>query len=92
MRPSSDYMPASLIIIFIIQGTIAYVPQQAWIQNATLKDNITFGEQLRDMSYKKVLFSCALNADLEMLPARDMTEIGEKVNMTLARYVKFHTP
>jgi len=23
---------------------IAYVPQQAWIMNATLKDNITFGK------------------------------------------------
>jgi len=25
-------------------GTVAYVGQQAWIQNATLKDNILFGE------------------------------------------------
>ena len=27
---------------------MAYVPQQAWIQNATLKDNILFGKTLDD--------------------------------------------
>lgn len=27
-------------------GSIAYVPQQAWIQNATVQDNITFGKPL----------------------------------------------
>ncbi|CAK8679779.1 unnamed protein product [Clavelina lepadiformis] len=27
-----------------VKGSVAYVPQQAWIQNATLKENITFGK------------------------------------------------
>uniref|UniRef100_A0A673H1H8 ABC-type glutathione-S-conjugate transporter n=1 Tax=Sinocyclocheilus rhinocerous TaxID=307959 RepID=A0A673H1H8_9TELE len=61
-----------------ITGSVAYVPQQAWIQNATLKDNILFGRERKDSWYQKVLEACALLPDLEILPARDATEIGEK--------------
>uniref|UniRef100_A0A673JRB1 ABC-type glutathione-S-conjugate transporter n=1 Tax=Sinocyclocheilus rhinocerous TaxID=307959 RepID=A0A673JRB1_9TELE len=61
-----------------VSGSVAYVPQQAWIQNATLKDNILFGCERKDSWYQKVLEACALLPDLEILPARDATEIGEK--------------
>ncbi len=59
---------------------MAYVAQQAWIQNATLKDNILFGKPLDKALYYKVLDACALAPDLEMLPGADQTEIGEKVS------------
>uniref|UniRef100_A0A663DTZ5 ATP binding cassette subfamily C member 2 n=1 Tax=Aquila chrysaetos chrysaetos TaxID=223781 RepID=A0A663DTZ5_AQUCH len=61
-----------------IQGSLAYVPQQAWIQNATLKDNILFGSELDEARYQQVIRACALLPDLELLPAGDQTEIGEK--------------
>ncbi|XP_043918031.1 ATP-binding cassette sub-family C member 3 [Protopterus annectens] len=61
-----------------IQGTVAYVPQQAWIQNATLKDNILFGQPFTEHKYQNVLEACALITDLEVLPGGDYTEIGEK--------------
>ena len=61
------------------QGQVAYVPQQAWILNATVKDNILFGKPYDETLYKKVLHVCALETDLEVLPGGDMTEIGEKV-------------
>uniref|UniRef100_A0A8C5NTU8 ABC-type glutathione-S-conjugate transporter n=1 Tax=Junco hyemalis TaxID=40217 RepID=A0A8C5NTU8_JUNHY len=61
-----------------IQGSLAYVPQQAWIQNATLKDNIIFGSEVDEARYQQVLKACALLPDLELLPAGDQTEIGEK--------------
>ncbi|KFW01139.1 Canalicular multispecific organic anion transporter 1, partial [Eurypyga helias] len=61
-----------------IQGSLAYVPQQAWIQNATLKDNILFGSELDEVRYQQVIKACALLPDLELLPAGDQTEIGEK--------------
>lgn len=60
------------------RGSIAYVPQQAWIQNGTLKYNIEFGHQIDAAKYQKVLEACALVPDLKMLPGGDMTEIGEK--------------
>ncbi|XP_063163042.1 ATP-binding cassette sub-family C member 2 isoform X2 [Candoia aspera] len=61
-----------------IQGSMAYVPQQAWIQNATLKDNILFGSPLDEARYQQVLEACALLPDLQLLPGGDLTEIGEK--------------
>ncbi|XP_058820090.1 multidrug resistance-associated protein 1-like [Topomyia yanbarensis] len=59
-------------------GSIAYVSQQAWIQNATLRENILFGKPLDQQKYDKVIQGCALLPDLDMLPAGDATEIGEK--------------
>ncbi|KAI9102399.1 hypothetical protein DFS34DRAFT_389500 [Phlyctochytrium arcticum] len=59
-------------------GTIGYCPQQAWIQNATLRDNITFGRPFDQERYLDVLINCALGKDLEQLPDGDMTHIGER--------------
>ncbi|KAG7491793.1 hypothetical protein MATL_G00007720 [Megalops atlanticus] len=61
-----------------IRGSVAYVPQQAWIQNATLRDNILFGNAYDEQKYRCVLEACALTPDLEVLPGGDQTEIGEK--------------
>ncbi|XP_072737295.1 ATP-binding cassette sub-family C member 3 isoform X1 [Ciconia boyciana] len=61
-----------------VKGSVAYVPQQAWIQNAMLKDNILFGQVLNEQKYQNVLEACALKTDLEVLPGGDQTEIGEK--------------
>ncbi|OWF48638.1 multidrug resistance-associated protein 1-like isoform X2 [Mizuhopecten yessoensis] len=61
-----------------VKGKVAYVPQEAWIQNATLMDNILFGKQLLAKKYKKVIEACGLGPDLEMLPGGDQIEIGEK--------------
>ncbi|XP_072760188.1 multidrug resistance-associated protein 1 isoform X7 [Anoplolepis gracilipes] len=60
------------------KGSIAYVSQQPWIQNATLQDNVLFGKSLNKTVYNRVIDACALNPDLKMLPAGDQTEIGEK--------------
>ncbi|XP_056096294.1 ATP-binding cassette sub-family C member 3 [Rhinichthys klamathensis goyatoka] len=61
-----------------IRGSVAYVPQQAWIQNASLRDNILFGRPYEEQKYRCVLEACALTPDLEVLPGGDQTEIGEK--------------
>ncbi|KAL6447244.1 hypothetical protein ACFW04_001485 [Cataglyphis niger] len=60
------------------KGSIAYVSQQPWIQNATLQDNVLFGKALNKSVYNRVVEGCALSPDLKMLPAGDQTEIGEK--------------
>lgn len=62
-----------------LQGSVAYVPQQAWIQNATVRENILFGKNLDPKRYCRTVNSCALRTDMDILPAGDMTEIGEKV-------------
>lgn len=60
---------------------MAYVPQQAWIQNLTLRDNILFSKPLNKGVYDKVIHACALGPDLEILPGGDETEIGERVSL-----------
>jgi ATP-binding cassette subfamily C (CFTR/MRP) protein 1 len=71
----------------IIRGSIAYVPQTAWLMNATLRktidclykgENILFGRHYDEVLYNKTIEACALVPDLEQLPAGDMTEIGER--------------
>ena len=78
-----------------VNGSIAYVPQQAWMQNASVKENILFGKMANSKLYEKVIDACALRSDLKILPGGDSTEIGEKgINLSggqkqrvsLARY------
>ncbi|KAL8190652.1 UNVERIFIED_CONTAM: hypothetical protein K2H54_057714 [Gekko kuhli] len=65
------------------KGSVAYVSQQAWIQNSTLQENILFGSELNKFYYERVLEACALLPDLDQLPMGDQTEIGERgVNMS----------
>lgn len=53
-------------------------PQNGWIQNTSLKDNILFGKPMDNERYGQVLESCALTADITTLPAGEDTEIGER--------------
>jgi ABC-type multidrug transport system fused ATPase/permease subunit len=64
--------------VVTVDGTIAYCPQQAWIQNATLKDNVLFGLPFDSAKYQRAVEVCQLQPDIAMLPAGDATEIGEK--------------
>lgn len=61
-----------------VYGSVAYVSQQAWICNATVRDNIIFGKPFDKERYDRVLFASGLLPDLEILAAGDMTEIGER--------------
>jgi ATP-binding cassette subfamily C (CFTR/MRP) protein 1 len=61
-----------------LTGKVVYAAQQPWIKNATLKDNILFGAELDEERYQEVLEACSLLPDLDVLPAGDQTEIGEK--------------
>ncbi|XP_055860708.1 multidrug resistance-associated protein 1-like isoform X2 [Biomphalaria glabrata] len=60
------------------QGTISYSPQEAWILNDTVRNNVLFDSELDEEKYQKVIQACALESDLAVFPAGDRTEIGEK--------------
>lgn len=62
----------------ILGASRAFCPQYAWIQNATVKENIVFGKDFHGQWYDDVVDACALRPDLDMLPNGDMTEIGER--------------
>jgi ABC-type multidrug transport system fused ATPase/permease subunit len=59
-------------------GSVGYCPQSAWIQNATIRDNICFGRPFDEGRYWDAVRASCLEQDLEMLPYGDMTEVGEK--------------
>ncbi|KAJ5925970.1 oligomycin resistance ATP-dependent permease yor1 [Penicillium verhagenii] len=67
-----------------VQGTLkfhsdrAFCPQTAWIQNATVRDNILFGAPFDPEWYDKVITACQLRRDLQILSNGDATEIGER--------------
>ncbi|AET40393.1 ATP-binding cassette transporter YOR1 Ecym_5660 [Eremothecium cymbalariae DBVPG len=49
-----------------------------WIQNATIRDNITFGSPYDENLYREVMRVCSLDRDMSVLPAGDKTEVGER--------------
>ncbi|CAM9538697.1 unnamed protein product [Bubo scandiacus] len=61
-----------------MKDTAAYVPQQPWIQNASVEDNILFGKEIDETWFNRVIDACALQPDLESFPAGQKSEIGEK--------------
>ncbi|CAI0441269.1 unnamed protein product [Linum tenue] len=69
--------------IINLHGKIAYVSQTAWIQTATIRENILFGSSMDPVRYQEVVKRCSLVKDVEMLPNGDLTEIGERgVNLS----------
>jgi ABC-type multidrug transport system fused ATPase/permease subunit len=83
----------------IFGASRAFCPQYAWIQNATVRENIIFGKEFNRKWYDQVVDACALRPDLDMLPHNDATEIGErgitvsggqKQRMNIARAIYFN--
>ncbi|KAF9433662.1 Multidrug resistance-associated protein 4 [Entomortierella beljakovae] len=62
----------------VVRGSLAYVPHDAWLLNASLKENILFGSPFNRQKYNDILRVCALTRDLTLLSAGDETEIGER--------------
>ncbi|KAM9366664.1 ATP-binding cassette sub-family C member 12 [Symphorus nematophorus] len=61
-----------------VDGTFAYVSQQAWIFHGTVQENILMGEPFDQAKYDRVVDVCSLRTDLKILPFGDQTEIGER--------------
>lgn len=80
----------------VLKGSTAYVAQQAWVMNASVRENIVFGHRFDPDFYQKTVRACALLEDFDALPDGDETQVGEKgislsggqkARLTLARAV-----
>lgn len=80
----------------VVRGRIAYVAQQPWVMNASVRENIVFGHRWDPHFYNLTVEACALLDDFKTLPDGDQTEVGErgislsggqKARLTLARAV-----
>ncbi|KAK8797050.1 hypothetical protein WA158_004260 [Blastocystis sp. Blastoise] len=70
-------------------GKVAYVPQTSYILNDSLRNNILFNSPFNQERYDAVIEACALRPDLDILPAGDQTEIGEKgINLSGGQKVR----
>ncbi|GAB1195950.1 hypothetical protein APSETT444_005215 [Aspergillus pseudonomiae] len=61
---------------WVANSAVAFVSQSMWLQTSTLRENILLGLPLDKERYAKVIFACALEKDLELLPQKDQTEIS----------------
>ncbi|POR37584.1 ABC transporter [Tolypocladium paradoxum] len=59
-------------------GSVAYVAQDTWLLNATVRDNITFGHEWDPEFYEATVTACALLDDFAQLPNGDQTEVGDR--------------
>ena len=63
---------------FSVSGRVAYVAQQAWILNSTIRENILFGKPYDAAKYARCVKASQLQTDFEILPGGDGTVIGER--------------
>uniref|UniRef100_A0A7I4EJX7 Uncharacterized protein n=1 Tax=Physcomitrium patens TaxID=3218 RepID=A0A7I4EJX7_PHYPA len=61
-----------------VRGRTAYVGQSAWIENATIKDNILFGRELDKARYEETIRTCSLTQDLARMNLGDETEVVDR--------------
>lgn len=59
-------------------GEIAFISQEAFLSNDTIQNNITFAKKFNKERFDRVLEKCQILPDLEILPGREQTEIGER--------------
>jgi ABC-type multidrug transport system fused ATPase/permease subunit len=84
---------------------VPFCSQSPWIQSATLKENILFGQQFDEDLYRQAVKAAQLGPDLQILQDGDETSIGEnginlsggqKARVALARAfytsLKSHAP
>ncbi|KLP04499.1 bile acid transporter [Fusarium fujikuroi] len=75
---------------------ISYAQQLPWLQNKSIRDNITFHESFDSSRYREVISACALIPDFATFPMGDQTKLeeggiglsgGQKARVALARAV-----
>lgn len=81
-----------------VYGSTAYMSQEAWMLNYTLRENILFGTAMDKKRYKEIIRVSGLQRDLTLLVAGDQTEIaerganlsgGQRQRISLARSIYF---
>ncbi|OQR85778.1 ABC transporter-MRP [Thraustotheca clavata] len=59
-----------------VNGRIAYVAQDPWVQNMSIRENILFGHPYERKKYNSIMEACAITKDLTAYADGDRTLIG----------------
>ncbi|KAJ6625819.1 hypothetical protein B0H10DRAFT_2161680 [Mycena sp. CBHHK59/15] len=82
VRPTGlmHFVPSSPSSFFNLpqEKGVMYAAQESCVLNDTFKNNILFNEPMDTKWYKKILYQCCLEHDLELFNAEDETEVSEK--------------
>ncbi|KAJ1553509.1 hypothetical protein HK405_007699, partial [Cladochytrium tenue] len=73
-----ELQPAAANASVSLASAPQYAPQQPWMLNATVRDNVLFNRPFNKTAYARCLAACALERDLSVLPGGDRAEIGER--------------
>lgn len=77
-----------------VGGSIAFVSQSMWLMPGSIRDNVTFGRPWDEAKFHAVMRACCMSDDLNRLPARELTDVGDlgralsagqKAQLTLVR-------
>lgn len=71
-------LPVEELGTLSVSGCISYAPQESWIFNGTIRENIVYDEPWEKSRYNSVIEKCALKEDFQRLPAHDETVVGER--------------
>ena len=61
-----------------LYGSVAYTAQEAWLMNATVRDNILFGCKFTKAKYNEIVSACCLLDDFTVLQGGDLAEVGDR--------------
>ncbi|KID75814.1 multidrug resistance-associated protein 1, partial [Metarhizium brunneum ARSEF 3297] len=72
-----------------VHGSVAYMTQDTWLLNATIRDDITFGHEWDAGFYENTVKACELVSDFVQFPNGDLTEVGDRaaVDQHVARHL-----
>ena len=68
------------ISISVLTSGFGMSAQEPWIQHATVRENILFGQPFERARYEAVVFACALNEDLKVKDCPVPREWGIYIN------------
>lgn len=77
-----------------VKGTVAYLGQEVWIQEGTIRSNIILDKAFNEELFDKIVNLCQLTEDLNVMEKSDMTMLttngnslsgGQKARIGLAR-------
>jgi ABC-type multidrug transport system fused ATPase/permease subunit len=79
LRALLGEIPATESALVEINGKVSYAPQEPFILNTSLRENILFGSAYDKKRYELSLDACCLRQDVQRLgDAGDLTQIGER--------------
>lgn len=58
--------------------TVAYAPQDPWIMNGSIRENILMGNTMDREWYRRVVDACCLDKDIERFQDGDETKVGDR--------------